>query len=66
MHVSSVEGKLTANDLAKTLHGYFHRPLPQSVSEEQALARLIVGYKSVNMGELVSIRVDKVMDAHRV
>ncbi|KAF4568676.1 hypothetical protein EYR36_010689 [Pleurotus pulmonarius] len=52
VHASAVEGKLTANDLAKALYGYFSRPLPQGVSEEQALARLIVGYKNVNMEEL--------------
>ncbi|KAJ8694440.1 hypothetical protein PTI98_009364 [Pleurotus ostreatus] len=52
VHVSSVEGKLSANDLAKALHGYFYKPLHKSVSEEQALARLIVGYRMVNMEQL--------------
>ncbi|KAF9492994.1 hypothetical protein BDN71DRAFT_1432812 [Pleurotus eryngii] len=48
----SVEGKLTANDLAKALHGYFYRPLHKSVTEEKALVGLIVGYRNINMEQL--------------
>ena len=66
MHVSSVEGKLSANDLAKALHGYFYKPLHKSVSEEQALARLIVGYRMVNMEQLVSEMRGEVLYTHRV
>lgn len=66
MHVSSAEGKLSANGLAEALHGYFYRPLHKSVAEEEAFARLIVGYRNVNMEQLVRDMSDEVLYTHRV
>ncbi|KDQ32458.1 hypothetical protein PLEOSDRAFT_165609 [Pleurotus ostreatus PC15] len=51
-HVGAVHGKLTERDLLDSLHGYCHKPKHKSFLEEEALARLIVGYGDINMERL--------------
>ncbi|KAF4596425.1 hypothetical protein EYR38_007812 [Pleurotus pulmonarius] len=51
-HVGTSDGKLGAADLAKVLRGYSNNPKAKGLLEEEALARLIVGYKKVHMGDL--------------
>ncbi|KAG5221643.1 hypothetical protein IMY05_C4349000300 [Salix suchowensis] len=51
-HVGAVHGKLTEIDLSEALQGYCHKPKNKSFLEEEALARLIVGYGEINMERL--------------
>ncbi|KAL4259113.1 hypothetical protein AB1N83_012477 [Pleurotus pulmonarius] len=51
-HVGTIDGKLDAAGLAKVLRGYSNNPKAKGLLEEEALARLIVGYKKVHMGDL--------------
>ncbi|KAF4567078.1 hypothetical protein EYR36_010694 [Pleurotus pulmonarius] len=57
-HVGSAHGKLTARDLGNTLRGYCYKPKHKSLLEEEALARLIIGYSDINMEQLSEAFVD--------
>ncbi|KAJ8701190.1 hypothetical protein PTI98_000005 [Pleurotus ostreatus] len=51
-HIGTTEGKLDAASLAKVLRGYSNNPRAKGLLEEEALARLVVGYRKVHMGDL--------------
>ncbi|KAL4258746.1 hypothetical protein AB1N83_012721 [Pleurotus pulmonarius] len=51
-HVGAVHGKLTERDLWDAVNGYCHESKHKGFLEEEALARLIVGYGEINMERL--------------